>query len=433
MATTRRGEPGWLSWSRQWWLDAVIGVGVTLLTLAGSYAEVHPRQSYGTIHPAAHPSLLAYALVGVPALALAWRRRWPLGVFVVAVAGVAAWAALGYVDGASGVVVAAALYGLASRRSRPVTVGAGVLGLVVLSVAGGAGGPFGWFGGPNVVLPPFLLAAAALGGYTGARRQWADASAARVERDREDEARHRVDAERLRIARELHDVVAHTMATINVQASAAAHLLAGAAGAGGPEDEVAATAVQAIRQASKEGLRELRAILNVLRTVDEEESWHNPAPGLAQLGLLVDATTQAGLAAQVEVTGEESKVPASLELAAYRIAQESLTNALRHSGATTAIVRLRWMPISLVVEVVDPGGGSARTTPFDEGAGTGITGMRERAVALGGTLEAGATPGGGWAVRAVLPITADRGTEAEPAATGDGPVSPGWPVAVGRK
>ncbi len=152
-------------------------------------------------------------------------------------------------------------------------------------------------------------------------------------RDRaEQDARRRVDEERLRIARELHDVVAHTMATINVQAGVAAHVLS-------TRPEAVAESLQAIKAASKDGLRELRAILNVLRQADDADPTQ-PAPGTAQLETLITGARRAGLDTTLTVTGEPVPLPAAVDLAAYRIVQESLTNAIRHAGPATAAVSL---------------------------------------------------------------------------------------------
>ncbi|GAB3897375.1 hypothetical protein GCM10029964_080100 [Kibdelosporangium lantanae] len=172
------------------------------------------------------------------------------------------------------------------------------------------------------------MAVALLAGIAVANRRGRiaalQARAELAERTREDEARRRVDAERLRIARELHDVVAHTMSTINVQAGAVTYAYPNLPGP-------ALEALAAIKDGSKRGLSELRAILSVLRQVDEDESTH-PVPGLAALESLVATVSNAGLSTSVHVTGAGRELPASVDLAAYRIIQESLTNALRHAA-----------------------------------------------------------------------------------------------------
>jgi signal transduction histidine kinase len=245
--------------------------------------------------------------------------------------------------------------------------------------------------------------------------------AERAERDRESEARRRVDAERLRIARELHDVVAHTMSMINVQAGVASHVIA-------THPQQAVVALSAIKEASREGLHELRSILNVLRSVDEDDAKRVPAPKLAQLDDLADAVSQAGVATTLTVAGRrDARLPPAVELTAYRIVQESLTNVLRHAGPhAEATVRVLVGRRKLLVIVDDDGPerSAARVavrTDRDEefpgefaidGTGSGLVGMRERVAAVGGKVRVGPRPGNsGWRVFAVLPLTDVDGTE----------------------
>jgi signal transduction histidine kinase len=185
------------------------------------------------------------------------------------------------------------------------------------------------------------------------------------------------------------------MATINVQAGVAAHVIE-------RQPDQAARALEAIRQASKEGLRELRGILNVLHQADEPDE-RLPAPRLAQLDVLVEHATDAGLPTSVTVHGQARALAPTVDLTAYRIVQESLTNALRHAGPTTARVTLSYTDGELCVEVLDRGRG--RGDGVAQGAGHGIAGMRERAEAVGGTLLAGPDPDGGFRVQARLPVS----------------------------
>jgi signal transduction histidine kinase len=216
-----------------------------------------------------------------------------------------------------------------------------------------------------------------------------------VARER-DEARALVDAERLRIARELHDVVAFSFATISVQAGVAVHLAE-------ERPDAAAEALRAIKAISAEASRELRSILGVLRRT--AGAGDEPSHGLAGLHGLADTTTRSGLPTQVVVSGKARSMPPAVDRAAYRIAQEALTNVLRHAGPASASVTVRYEPCRLVIEVLDDGHGPARGDRQREpGSGHGIAGMRERALALGGELHAGARPGGGFRVRACLPV-----------------------------
>lgn len=395
--------------------DVALAIGVTAVDLAGAIGEAHPNANatVAQIHALkSHQPGAAYALVVAGGLALIWRRRWPLVVLAVTVATTAAYAGSGFVPGAELLAVYIALYTVATIESRPVVVAAGAVSVVVLFVSTGAASPFGWLGGTNTVMVACAVTAVAIGMAVAARRQFVASMVERVERaerDREEEARRRVDAERLRIARELHDVVAHSMSMINVQAGVASHVLSS-------RPEQAVEALTAIKEASREGLRELRAILNVLRRVDEDSEGRAPAPRLSQVDALADVTTQAGLPTTVSVSGRPVAMPPTVELAAYRIVQESLTNVLRHAGPSAhATVSVIYEPGRLVVQVDDdgpPGARSAAGLDYREGTGTGLAGMRERAAAFGGTLEAGPMAGGGWRVRAVLPAPAvESGSE----------------------
>jgi signal transduction histidine kinase len=399
-------------WPSSRWQGAagVAGIaGVLLLTVIGCYVEANPAHSYGGLHLTRHPPAAGYLLVALPAVALAWRDRAPVAVFAVAAAAAVGWAAFGQIDGAALVPVLVAIFWVALTRPWRIALAAGLTGAVVIFVTEGTLGPFGWLGGPNATMWPELLAAGAFGGYVAARRQWLAAErdrAARAAQLREDETRRRVDAERMRIARELHDVVAHSMAMINVQATAAAMLLA-------EDPDGTAAAIQAIRGASKSGLRELRAILQVLREADGEGTPKSlGAPGLRDIHALADATTAAGTHVTVRSgdladtdladTDLADTVPPPVALAAYRIVQESLTNVVRHASGAAATVAIRQDGDDLLVEISN-GAASGSGEPGD-GAGAGLPGMRERAAALGGTLAAGPRPGGGFEVRATLPL-----------------------------
>jgi signal transduction histidine kinase len=210
-----------------------------------------------------------------------------------------------------------------------------------------------------------------------------------------EEARSLVDAERLHMARELHDVVAYSFATINVQAGVAAHVA-------DDRPELAVEALRAIKAISGEASRELRAILGVMRTAAQPEA---PPTGLARLDTLAATITGAGLPTRVVISGRARSLPPAVDRAAYRIAQEALTNALRHAGRASAVVTVRYEPDRLVLEVLDDGRGPDRGHSEQEaGHGHGIAGMRERALGLGGDLDAGFHPHGGFCVAASLPV-----------------------------
>jgi DNA-binding NarL/FixJ family response regulator/signal transduction histidine kinase len=373
--------------------DAALALAVTVALLYGAYGEAHPSTTayfHGGHHLPRTPTA-ALILVGVACLVLAWRRRWPVAVLGVSVAAATIYTLLGYLNGAALVAPMGALYTVAALTSIRRAVGYGIATLVVLGSASIAVNPLGPFGG-GVVILPFMVAVVVVAGIAVAnRRAYVDSIRDRAEQD----ARRRLDEERLRIARELHDVVAHTMATINVQAGVAAHVLP-------TRPEAAAESLQAIKTASKEGLRELRAILNVLRQADDADPTQ-PAPGTAQLEDLIAGARRSGLETTLTVTGDPVPLPAAVDLAAYRIIQESLTNTIRHAGPAAAVVALGYAGHELRIDVTDTGRGQAVIA--GNGDGHGLAGMRERAAAVGGTVEAGPEPAGGFRVAARLPLT----------------------------
>jgi signal transduction histidine kinase len=209
-----------------------------------------------------------------------------------------------------------------------------------------------------------------------------------AERTRDEAARRRAVEERLRIARELHDSLTHSISVIRVQAGVAAHLAR-------KRGEEVPPVLAAIQEASADAARELRATLSVLRRDEDTTS------GLDQLPSLVARARAAGLPVEVAVTGTQRPLPPAVDLAAYRIVQEAMTNVTRHAGQACVSVRICYGPAALTVQVDDDGDG-AQAQPLVPGLG--ITGMRERAGALGGWVQAGPRDGGGFRVRAELPL-----------------------------
>jgi signal transduction histidine kinase len=214
-----------------------------------------------------------------------------------------------------------------------------------------------------------------------------------VDRSRREEADRAVVEERARLARELHDVVAHHVSMVVVQAEAGA-------AAGGPPDQVVAT-FDAVADSGRTALNELRRLLGVLRQPGESGP-REPQPGVAQLEGLVDSVRRAGLPVELRVEGTCRPLPPGVDLSAFRIVQEALTNSVRHAGPARATVLLRYGEHALDGEVVDDGAGPR--SGARAGDGHGLAGMRERAALLGGAVEAGADPGGGFAVRVRLPV-----------------------------
>jgi signal transduction histidine kinase len=374
--------------------DVLIALAVTVALVYGAYGEAHPSTLayFSGGHHLPHTPAAALILVAVACLVLAWRRGWPVAVLGVSVAAATIYTLLGYVNGAVLVAPMIALYTVATQSSLRRAVAYGLGTLAVLGLASISVNPLGPFGG-GVDILPFMVAVVVIAGIAVANRQaYVESIKDRAEQD----ARRRLDEERLRIARELHDVVAHTMATINVQAGVAAHVLS-------TRPEVVAESLQAIKTASKEGLRELRAILNVLRQADDADPIQ-PTPGTAQLETLIDGARRAGLETTYSVTGDPVPLPAAVDLAAYRIVQESLTNTIRHAGPATAAVSLGYHDDELRIDVTDTGHGQSPAAVTGQSGGLGLAGMRERAAAVGGIVETGPGPGGGFRVAARLPL-----------------------------
>jgi len=255
----------------------------------------------------------------------------------------------------------------------------------------------------NDFLPSIVVLALAigLGDAVRSRRALAAETAERLRvahEEREAEAARRVAEERLRIARDLHDTVAHAMATITVQAGSALHVL-------GDRDEKLRGALTAIRETSKHALREMRETLGHLRQGTENGAIQVTPGGLDRLPALRDAVTAAGAPVTIAVEGEQRPLPPSVDEVAYRIVQESLTNVLRHAGpAARATVRLCYEPTALGISVIDDGAGAAASDGDGRSAGHGLTGMAERAASVGGHVTAGPRGEGGFEVSARLPL-----------------------------
>ncbi|MEU8427667.1 sensor histidine kinase [Micromonospora sp. NPDC048887] len=331
--------------------------------------------------------IVALLVVLASSAALYLRRRYPVAVGAVALVAVAAYGALLHRPGPIMLVFVVALYTVVDEGHLAVAVGLGLASVVSFAVADsytrtGVGG-----NGATLLHAGWLVAV--IVGVTRNRRAYLAEVQARVlaaEQRKEEEARHRATEERLRIARELHDLLGHHLSLISVQASAALHR---------PDPERSAEALAVIKQTSRETLRELRAALGVLR--QEGTTPSDPAPGLDRLDELVTGAGRCGLAVRTEVT-DTGPLPPEVDLSAYRIVQEALTNVSRHAGASTAVVRVVPDGDEVVVEVADDGVGPAGPP------GTGVLGMGERARALGGSLTTGPGPDGGFLVRARLPL-----------------------------
>jgi signal transduction histidine kinase len=220
--------------------------------------------------------------------------------------------------------------------------------------------------------------------------------AKQLEREREERVRALVAEERAQIARELHDVVAHSVSVMVIQAQAGPRLV--------HDPQQTATTFESIESSGREALVELRRLLGILRT-DDKQLAIGPQPGLASLGGLVEQVRDAGLPVDLQMEGERATLPPGVDLSAYRIVQEALTNTLKHAGPAQAQVVVRYSSSAVELEIVDDGLGAPVAM---NGSGHGLIGMRERTALYGGHLDAGSRPGGGYSVRARLPLGSTR-------------------------
>ncbi|GAA1037109.1 histidine kinase [Virgisporangium ochraceum] len=383
-----------------WAQDALLALVVAAMQVQGTLAKPAEEGS----RPLTDLGHLGYVLLVVSGLALVARRRWPVAVFVTTAACSLAYYVVGFSDGPGWIALFVSLYTVTAygdgRRSVRIA-GAGItvltLGWLVALADTGPGPTLGWV----FFRISASVMAAALGESARSRRVAAvDAleRARQAERTREDEARLRVDAERRRIAREVHDTVAHAIAIINVHAGVTAYLL-------DKRPEGAREALVTIEETSAQALHEMRAVLGVLRDSDDGRV---PHPGLDQVDALTAMAREAGLDVTVDATPSTAPVPSAVDHTAYRIVQESITNVIRHVGPTRVTIALDHGSDALEIRVTDEGCRAAgdddpqvRPPSVD---GRGITGMRERCALLGGELTAGQRPSGGFQVTARLPL-----------------------------
>ncbi|MGH9118132.1 MAG: histidine kinase [Acidimicrobiales bacterium] len=371
--------------------EVALVAGVGLIEL-GVTAIAAPHQ----------PEMIAPGPVGMLLLAagvasLPFRHRWPVAVLAFTQATTLLYWSLGYARGPIFLALIVALVQAVLTGHRRAALAAVVFGFVAfpwLGVALGRNEPptVAWL----LFLAAWLTVLLSVAETVRSRRDRARAAA----ESRAEAARRQATEERLRIARELHDSVAHNLSLINIQAGVALHLI-------DERPEQAHEALATVKQASKEALVELRSILGVLRQ-DDESAPRAPTPTLRRLDDLVERAGASGLDVHVEVDADLDAVPRNVDLAAFRIIQESLTNVTRHSDRPEATVRIRTVDGALGVEIADEGSGRRRPAPTDVPGGHGIIGMRERAASVGGRLEAGPRPGRGFAVRAVLPLGGDE-------------------------
>ncbi len=351
-------------------------------------------------HDGQHPDATTVIMLVLAAAPLLVRRIWPIPVFAVVLAlnaGAGLWSP---VHAVNGLALLIALYTVASMRPRrDALVCAGLLELTVVTglllFAGG-----GWW--YDAIFASGMIAAAlGLGLYSAARRAYLAElhdRAERLERERDQQAALAAAAERARIAREMHDIVAHHLTVMTTLAEAAI-----AASATSPER--ATDVMRTVAATGRRALADTRKLLGVLRQRPGQDPGEalQPVPDLAQLDTLIEQVRSAGLDTSLEIRGQAPDMPAGVQLAVYRLVQEALTNTLKHGGAgARALVRLRYLPGELLVDVDDDGSGSAAHAPA--GVGGGLPGMAERIRAYGGVVRAGPRQPAGWAVSARLPL-----------------------------
>jgi signal transduction histidine kinase len=371
--------------------DLLAGAALGLLSMLWVLARV------GQID---HP-VLAALLNGAAGTSVAWRRRAPVLAAAGALLAVAAFEWLAYVDNwifpalailLNGYSVAAYTEGRKFLLALPLTLGF-VWMAVAIDPSSQKPGDF------LFTFIVFWLVPIAAGRTLRNRRALTvelAAKAARLEREREEQAREAVTDERARIARDLHDVVAHGVSVMVIQAAAARRVA-------GTDREAARGAMGAARSAGRDALVEMRRMVGVLRRGDEELDGSGP-PGLGALGALAARARSAGLPVELRVEGEPGPLSSGADIAAYRVVPEALTNALKHAGPAHARVAVRYLGDGVDIEVSDTGAGPGGARASLGGGGHGLVGMRERVALYGGRVEAGRKRGGGFAVRAHIPM-----------------------------
>jgi signal transduction histidine kinase len=375
-------------------VDTAIALGLTalsVLTIAGGAEDAGSRAP------------LSVALLLLETLPLVFRRRWPVAVLAVTLAATLGHAFLADTENLNeslGVLVA--LFTVADRRERRVSIAA--LLVVMASFASlfviKLGVPTALAGMIQTMLG--VVAVWALGDWAGTRRRYGDAieeNARLQDAERAERSKRAVQDERDRIARELHDIVTHHVSVIVIQAGAGLSALE-------RRPEQSKLALEAIDRTSRAALTDMRRMLGILGEATTGEDSREPVPGLGRLGQLIEEVRSAGLPVELAVTGTPRPLDAGVELSAYRIVQEALTNTLKHARDARARVTLGYQPRALDVEVRDEGGSGRRDLGEATAGGRGLVGMRERVAIYDGTFEAGPIPGG-FRVHARLPVEPD--------------------------
>ena len=388
---------------RTWWrsLDRrVLDATVAVLLLVVTVIPLATRSLVAGQRPS---DIWAYLLAVALCVPFVFHRRFPVAAITVACCALVLYA-VGRYNAYPGLPIFVLVAGVSLHSTRRRALLAAGLGAVALSVAV-------WLQPERVatastwVASLLAVAVAWLWGENlrNRRARWAamEERARRLEAEREERDRQAVTDERLRIARELHDVVAHSMSVIAVQSGVANHVI-------DSRPAQARQALATIEATSRSALVELRRLLGVLRQGDDPVASLEPNPGMAEIGRLADQIRSAGVEVELKVEGEPGELPPGVDLSAFRIAQEGLTNVLKHGGGVARVL-VRYSPGAVAVEIADDGrAGTADEAPA-EGTGHGLIGMRERVAVFGGELTAGPVPGGGYRMAARLPYAAAAG------------------------
>ena len=326
---------------------------------------------------------------------LAWRRRFPLGVALVVVGAIVLQVAVehgSHPPDAPFLAWIVTSYSVAAHADLRHALTGGVLLIVAVDL-------WAYRTGDDLVFIPVILAGFWIAGRVVRSRNVLAAELAErtreLELEREERTKLAVAEERARIARELHDVVSHTLGVIVVQAGA--ERIA-------PDESSARETLGSIERSGREALAEMGRLVGMLRS-DGEAGEREPQPGLARLEELVERVREAGIVVEVVVEGTPRPLPASLDVSAFRIVQEALTNVARHSGSSRATVNLRWEPTALEIQVADDGVGPPAESGRREGGGHGLVGVRERVALFGGVLATGRSDLGGYLLTARLPLS----------------------------
>jgi signal transduction histidine kinase len=401
-------------------VDLAVATAVTWLAVA---ASVRPHALHA-LHSGRHIDGVAIALIVAMGVALVLRRRFPLTVLAVCAALTAGFEAHGYRLGLAQAGLLLAMFTVGAQRARPwAALAAGVTYAELLYDHF-----YSWSGSDTWFYLGTALWVAAVALIADGARQLAESRALLAAYKEQEQRKHRdreqraVLLERIRIARELHDVTAHHLSVIAVQAGVARFVI-------DKEPETADQALRAISEVGSEGLAELRRLISLLRPDDDEGARAHtsdpPAPGVAQLPVLIERVGLSGTPSRYTVAGRQRNLPAGIELCVYRVVQESLTNVLKHAPGSSVEVRLEYETENVRVTITDTGTHPVSTRKAGipaaaitqaarhSGSGVGLTGMRERAALYGGELSAGRKPDGGFEVALTLPVETAEMVETE--------------------